>query len=221
MVAVQGQLAKVNDDETIMHCQHEKQLSDVLNSWNFQRIEMEGDGNCLFLAIAWNLMLRIQACDHNVISMLSSLGVDTNNVNISSLRDFLRKILVSQWMSNPEYYQSFVTIDILSEAHILLQSGHFEGELGDLMVLTLLNIPIVIFTSAANMPVLCATPAGSMPSATSVPLFITLTQSGAGHYDCSVPVDPPESKQKIIKCTCGQKRDFNGLACSTLRCTCL
>lgn len=174
--------------------------------------ELEGNGNCLFSAIACNLMMRIQACDDTVISMLSSLGVDTNNVNISSLREFLRKIMVSQWMSNSEYYQSFVTTDILSESHFFCK----VSTLGDLMVLTLanaLNLPIVIFTSAPNMPV---TPAGSMPSATSVPLFLTFTQSGAGHYDCAVPIDPPESQQKIIS---GRKRDLNGLACSTLQCT--
>lgn len=64
---------------------------------------------------------------------------------------------------------------------VFLESGHFEGELGDLMVLTLanvLNIPIVLFTSVPNMPVLCVTPASGIPSATSVPLFLTFMVLG-------------------------------------------
>ena len=127
-------------------------------------------------------------------------------------------------MSNIDFYQSFVSVDLASTCEQYSASGEFEGELGDLMVVTLANIlqhPIVIFTSVSDMPVLCYTPFDCNNSS---PLFLTYTQSGPGHYDYAVPKSQDNDEvanTKSIRCTCGRKRNSRGEACSILRCVCL
>ena len=41
-------------------------LDNVLSSWNFRRVEVPGDGNCLFTSIAHSLVIRVQCGDEGV-----------------------------------------------------------------------------------------------------------------------------------------------------------
>ena len=186
---------------------------------------MEGDGNCLFRAVACHLLHQISNGDSGIVPILSALGAETANLNESYLQQFLRTIMVKEWISNTECYQPFATVNLMSEAESFLNSGQFGGELGDLMVVTLsniLNYPIAIFTSVANMPLLCITPLGGGPGASTSPLFLTFIQSGPGHYDYAVSIDSTATNpEKKVKCTCGRKRDYKGKACSTPRCACV
>ena len=129
--------------------------------------------------------------DAFIIECLRDIGIheidmqDTNHI-----QKFLQIRMVEEWNTNQEYYQGFLTVDITTITHEFLQSGHLSGCLGDLMVLTLANIlqiPITIFTSVQNMPLLCIMPTTQITSITQ-PIFLTYTQSGAGHYDCAVPM---------------------------------
>ena len=118
------------------------------------------------------------------------------------------------------------TFDILSEAESYLNSGEFGGDLGDLMVVTLANIlnhPIVIFSSAPNMPLICLTPLNRGLVASNIPLLLTFNQNGPGHYDYAVSCESLSEHQtpKKLRCTCGRKPNFKGLACSTPRCACM
>jgi hypothetical protein len=204
----------------------EKRLLDVLSSWNLQKVQVAGDGNCLFTAVACNLLHLISNGDVGILHTLSSLGADTENLTLSYLRQFLRKIMVDEWISNTCYYQSFVTVDLLLYAESYLTSGEFGGDVGDLMVLTLanvLNYPITIFTSIPDMPLLCITPQNGGPGASCLPLFLTFNQNGPGHYDYAVHIDSLLKcpREKVLKCTCGRKRGYKGKACSTPRCKCV
>ena len=69
-------------------------------------------------------------------------------LDVASLSKLLRCLVVEEWQSeNADYYQGFVTIDILSHAEQYLNNGEFSGDLGDLIVVILANIlqsPITI-----------------------------------------------------------------------------
>ncbi len=208
-----------------------QQLESVLRSWNFRRVPVTGDGNCLFTAIALALIQRIRGTDTMLIQRLSTMGLPMERMHdVNSIAKWLRTCMVKEWMDNTDYYQGFVSADVTAVAHQYLTSGHFTGDLGDLMVLTLANVlhmPITVFTSVVNMPVLCIIP--TVEVADSVhPIFITFTQAGPGHYDYAIPVEQlgvdsthtHVHKPKVTKCTCGRSVGFTGKACSTYRCPC-
>ena len=134
--------------------------------------------------------------------------------------------MVEEWNANQEYYQGFITVDITTLTQEYLQSGHFAGCVGDLMVLTLANVlqmPITILTSVPNMPLLCIMPT-MQSTLTTQPIFLAYTQSGPGHYDCALPSESTgtlaEASKKPTRCTCGSNPKSVGLAFSTLRCAC-
>ena len=118
-------------------------------------------------------------------------------------------------LSHLTYYQkqnSILAVDNLEEIYV-----------GDLMAVTLANIlnhPIVIFTSSPNMPLLCLTPLNGGPVSSNIPLLLTFLQNGPGHYDYAVCCESP-SEHKKLRCTCGRKRNYKGMACSTPRCACM
>ena len=128
------------------------------------------------------------------------------------------------------HYQGFTTVDIRSHAQQYRLNGEFAGDLGDLMVMTvanILHIPLLIITNIQNMPVLVMSPSLSVPE-TPVPLYLIYNSTGPGHYDYAIPKPQPvqcQSKEKVIKCSCGRKSTFKGISCSTdkhgnCRCPC-
>ena len=58
----------------------EGHLPNILQSWNLERAEVVGDGNCLFRAVACSLLLQISN-GNNVVRVLSSLGANTDHLN--------------------------------------------------------------------------------------------------------------------------------------------
>lgn len=127
-----------------LHAQlHEgsKKLLDLLHSWNLKGFEVPKDGNCLFMSVAYSLLHRITHGDKLLLQRLVTLGIETDQLNATSLQQLLRELMVKEWMANIEYYQPFaVGTDLLSEAGTYLISGQFAGTLGDLMVTTLSNL---------------------------------------------------------------------------------
>ena len=140
---------------------------------------------------------------------------EEHNEDVSFLSMFLRRRMVNEWSSNPDFYQGFITADITTVCADFLQNSCFAGDAGDLMILTLANVlhmAITVFTSIENMPVLCILP-------TTGPTVST--QAGPGHYDSAIPVNLPEKRNSVVtKCTCGRKPNFNGVPCTSLRCNC-
>ena len=144
-----------------------------MKSWNFKKISIPADGDCLFTAIALAITNRVEQGDNLLMKRLATLGITHPNVQkVQFIQQLLRTEMVQQWIDSP-IYQGFVTTDITAVAHTYLQSGTFSGELGDLMVLTLANIlqmPITIFTSIEQMPILCVMPKISI--VTTTPIFL-------------------------------------------------
>ena len=65
-----------------------------------------------------------------------------NESEVHSLAKVLRLLVVKEWQGeNAEYYQGFVPTDIGRQ---YLNSGEFGGDQRDLIVVTLLHIPITI-----------------------------------------------------------------------------
>ena len=194
-------------------------LENVLSSWDFMRVPVPGDGNCLFSAVSLGLIERLQNEDHKVVDVLTELGIPTCDFNVTSISTNLRSLVVKEWLGdNADYYQGFVTSDIRSQAELYLSSGEFAGNLGDLIVVTLsniLHIPITIFTSIQNLPVICITPLSEVE--TVVPLYLTYTHTGPGHYDYAIKnsesCELAGKHERKPRCYCGRKKDFMGIAC--------
>ena len=206
-------------------------LDEVLSSWSFRRVEVLGDGNCLFTSVAHSLVRLVNDGEQPIITQLLHIGIPEECLcNITYIRRHLRIRMVQEWNSNIEYYQGFITEDLALVSQSFLDDTHFSGAAGDLMVLTLANVlqlPINIFMSVSNMPLVCILPTNNSLISTS-PLCLAYTQDNAdtpGHYDYVVPMDmstqpAPVKRMKIHRCTCGRKQGTTALPCSTLRCNC-
>lgn len=110
-------------------------MQNLLNSWNFDQVKVVGDGNCLFTSVAANVISQINLGNEFIKQVLLNLGITTDNLdNITILQHALRQLTVREWMSNLDFYQSFVTVDLASTCEQYSASGEFGGELGDLMV---------------------------------------------------------------------------------------
>lgn len=214
--------------------EHDELLQRTLQQWNFRKISVPGDGNCLFTAIAYNLVNRARDNDEPILNRLQLLSNTPNRLEISEIAKELRLLVVKEWLGeNSEYYQGFVTADIAKHAHQYLESGEFAGDLGDLMILTLsniLHIPITIFSNIPNLGVICITPTTGVDS--TVPLYVAYNNYGSGHYDYAVPTEstshsPPSSSTKrcVTKCFCGRNQASKATPCASdiignCRCPC-
>lgn len=182
------------------------QLDNVLVSWNFQRVPVAPDGNCLFYAVALNILQQISTGNHHLQSTLMGLGLSISELNNTKcIAKLIREAVVSEWTGiNCEYYQRFVSVNIMSEAPRYLASGEFSGSLGDLVILAIANIlrvPITIFSSIPNMPLLCIT-SSLHDAVSSVPLYLAYIHSGPGHYDYVVtsPTQTPKCRGHCTVC---------------------
>lgn len=197
-----------------------EQIGSLLKSWNLERVDIPGDGDCLFRSVAFGLIQIIQHGDKDIKELLLGLGVpETNLCDINYLQRLLRTRMVEEWEENVDQYQGYITDDLATISHTYLQSGQYTGDVGDLMVLTVANIPITVFTSVHNMPVLCVMPTSQSVVSTQ-PLFLPFTQSGPGHYDAVVSAVTQTASNSNAKCYCGRKSNFKGDSCFSIRCKC-
>jgi hypothetical protein len=125
---------------------HAVRLDHVLSSWNFKRIPVSGDGNCLFYAA---LLQK-----HDSI-LLQRLGC-SSETDVKDLARVLRQATVAEWLGeNSQHYQSFLTHDQLREqAQRFLRDGEYCSDIGDLVLPALVNtlsLPITVFTSLTNI----------------------------------------------------------------------
>ena len=208
-------------------------LENVLKSWNFKRLPVNGDGNCLFYAVAYSLLCRKRSDHTNQLLLKFDFRTDCSQP-IKHLAKKLREAVVQEWMGeNTMCYQSFLTHQQLKEeAHRFLQDGEFTGDVGDLVLPALVNvlaIPMAVFTSAENMPVLSLLPITSMVME-SEPVFLAYLHEGPGHYDAVIRddkenIEPLELTSGTTKCTCGRKAT-KGVSCAftldrySTRCPC-
>ena len=169
------------------------------------------------------LIHRMQQGDTALKQKMISIGIPEEHLyDLEYIQRLLRTKMVEEWQQNLDNYQGYLHQDLSIVSQQYLQDGHFAGDAGDLMVLTLANVlglPITIFTSIHNMPVLCVMPT-SQTITTAEPVFLAFSQNGPGHYDAAVSFQEIESTKEVTKCNCGRKANFEGQACSSKRCKC-
>ena len=144
--------------------EYSERLDVVLKAWNFKRIPVAGDGNCLFYAVAHALLQKDNSAMMTTLVERLACKLDISQIELARL---LRQATVDEWLGeNSSLYQSFLTENQLQrEAHKFLQDGHYSGDMGDLVLPALVNVicqPVTIFTSAENLPVITLLPMTSI-----------------------------------------------------------
>ena len=200
---------------------HAERLSSILDACNLMKHVVEGDGNCLFSAVAFGILNNLNQLSELHREVLKNVGLDLS-IDVKNLALQLRTVMVTEWIDNSSRYEGFlVDVCIEQEALKFLAPGYFHGNLADTMVTALSNalqMPIIVYSSIACHPVLCVTP---QTQKIPVPVMIAFTQFGPGHYDAIVPKQHPTSSNKDpvkLKCTCGKNAHNEDLHCHSIKC---
>ncbi|CAF1553914.1 unnamed protein product [Adineta ricciae] len=172
---------------------HEQQLNFNLSDHNIQRLQVDGDGNCLFYALAEGLLREMRKDPYNFGLYLQTFGVSVQS-SLVSFAKTLRQICVTQWKLNEHYYSQFVDMQHISfskEVKKFSKTGVSDSILGDIVPLTIsnaLNVRITIFTSVSNLPRIDIKPENLTSSlACRRVIYLAYNQYGAGHYDAAYP----------------------------------
>ncbi|CAF0865958.1 unnamed protein product [Rotaria sordida] len=179
-----------SDDEFLFH---EQQLTHNLINHNIQRLQVKGDGNCLFYALAEGLIYEMKMDPNRFHLQLEAFGL-SSNFRLIEFANRLRQICVNEWKSNEQFYSQFVDTHKVSfhkEIKKFSKNGVSDSTLGDIVPLTIsniFNIKIIIFTSVSDLSQIEIKPANgnnlSLPQKT---IFLAYNQYGLGHYDAAYP----------------------------------
>ena len=232
-------LVKSGDEDS--HDAHVQRLHDVMKSWNFQRLAVPPDGNCLFYSVAENIRSKMDTGTNQEV--LGRVGVDKWQ-SVAEMAEILRKLVVDEWLGeNSNEYWGFIGTQegLERQAKEFLESGEFASDIGDLVIAAISNAlktPIVVFTSVGNMPTLIQYPTNSQVSDPD-PIYLAYLQHGPGHYDAAIPIPDFQEPSSSIQdqtpmnaqtlhhkvCYCGRK-SVKGNPCAfeprsyTCRCPC-
>ena len=132
-----------------------KRLTELASSWGFDIVEVTGDGNCLFAAVAMQLqqMMTLNARNQSLLMshLAEQMEIDTST-SINDIASILRSKVVQELKGERvDFYQSFLPSDItfFAEADRFIKSETFSGPLGDLIPLAIANviqIPLLVLT---------------------------------------------------------------------------
>jgi hypothetical protein len=178
-------------DEEFYH--HEQQLNRNLIDYGFQRLQVKGDGNCLFYALAEGLIYEMKIDPYRFAVQLQTFGLDIN-YRLTDFANRLRQICIEQWRFYEQFYSQFVDtqcISFLKEVKKFSKTGVSDSILGDIVPLTIsnaLNIKIIIFTSVSNLSRIDIKPTNTNTSPEKT-IFLAYNQHGIGHYDAAYPCD--------------------------------
>jgi hypothetical protein len=143
----------------------ENNFDQIANAWGFQVVDIPGDGNCFFTAVAFHLQQIVADRGEDFIitrNYLESIGINSEQ-SIPTLANFLRRLIVDEWTGSfTSEYQGFLTDTIIEdEAELFLNSGHYSSSLGDAMPLAMANV--------LRLPILILTPTNLIPLTTIYP----------------------------------------------------
>ena len=121
----QPSTGKSSLDEQRLELEHKQRLNNTLSAWNFQLHPINGDGNCLFSAVAFALKANATSLNLYDPNFIMENKLEIND--LKKLARVLRDLMVKEWKDNASYYQGFLTsttstVDI--EADNFLQSGY-------------------------------------------------------------------------------------------------
>ena len=180
-----------SDDE---YFHHEQVLNCNLADHDIQRLQVKGDGNCLFYALAEGLIYEMKKDPYRFAAQLQAFSL-SSDFRLVDFADALRQICVDQWRSNEQFYSQFVDsgkVSFLKEVKKFSKNGVSDSTLGDIVPLTISNafsIQIVIFTSVSNLSRIDVKPTNGNNSSV-VPqkvIYLAYNQYGTGHYDAAYP----------------------------------
>jgi hypothetical protein len=180
-----------SDDEFLFH---EQQLNHNLADYGIQRLQVKGDGNCLFYALAEGLIYEMKMDPNRFALQLQTFGLSIN-FRLIDFANRLRQICIEQWKLNEQFYSQFVdtqNISFLKEVKKFSKTGVSDSTLGDIVPLTIsntFNIKILIFTSVSNLSRIDIKPTNGINSSL-LPekrIYLAYNQYGIGHYDAAYP----------------------------------
>ena len=175
-------------------------INSQVSSFGYDVEPVPGDGNCFFHAVSFQLLKLLKGENgQSIQNGLCALGISLEQ-SLATNAEVLRQRVVDEWQGPfiDEYQQFLIDseMDVYMEAEKFRRSGEFCRPLGDGMPLAMANVlqlPIVLITSAQNMPIVTVTPR-SILFETSI--ILAYTQGGAAHYDALTersPVNIPGS----------------------------
>ena len=190
----------INPDAQAMNA--EERLANLATSFGFTVVQITGDGNCFFRAVAFQLLqiLLTSSCPESLRVHIRSLGFN-EQIDVEDLASKLRELVVDEWQENSqEYIPFFENMDMQLESERFRNSGEFAGQLGDALPLTMTNIlriPIFILITVHNMPFLPVIPRRNIDNYQVI--FLSYNQEGPGHYDALTSSNLPESSENTMK----------------------
>ena len=175
-------------------------LQNLASSFGFSIVQVSGNGNCFFRAVAFQLshILSSPSCPDILRNHMQNHGIE-NHLTVEQITTRLRELIVSEWQENELSYSSFFErIDMHAESEQFRISGEFAGPLGDTMPLAManvLNMPVYILTSVHNFPFLSVFPHSSVNGDTGI--FLSHNQEGPEHYDTQVFQASPRTTDHV------------------------
>ena len=179
-------------------------VQELANAFGFKVLEIEGDGNCFFSAVAAQIQKLLENHDvsTSLINYFHMLGIHCDASTKDMVR-LLRRLIVQEWTGPfiEDYQPFFVGVDVQEEARNFLENGHFSSSLGDSMPLAMANvlqIPITILAPHYLTPLISVFPRCHVDCIP--PLMLAYENSGPGHYDALVPVKENDKANTATAC---------------------
>ena len=186
-----AKVTAIQDD----YFQHEQQLSFNLAQYDMQRVDVRGDGNCLFYALSYGLIDRMKTEKNGFGHQVQRVFPLSADLHPKEFADRLRQICVNQWKSKGNLYRQFIDTHRISfdkELRKFAHDGVCDSALGDIVPLTIanaLNVQIIIFTSLSHLSRIDVKPMKGQSTA-GIPfttIFLAYNQHSLGHYDAAHP----------------------------------
>ena len=97
-----------------------KRLTELASTWGFDIVEVTGDSNCLFMAVATPLqqMMSLNAYNESLLMshLAEQMGVDTST-SINDIGSILRSKVVQELKGEQvDFYKSFLKLFLFGEA---------------------------------------------------------------------------------------------------------
>ena len=191
----------------------EKHLDGLLERYGFKRKEVPGNGDCCFLAVSNGIESFLQdVTQETICSHFRSLGFFIGQ-SVEERVALIRSLVVQEFLGEHSKDYSMFLVNSSEELYeemalSFLNSGYFDCELGNGMLLALanvLNCTIIVFTSIDSYPVIPIVPRSAALS--SVPLYVAYNNSGKGHYNAVHVISeklPSDVQQEKSTCRCGR-----------------
>ena len=190
-------------------------LDNLLSSYNFARIPVEPNGNCLFSSVIFQLKQIISSNNSELFNHLQATGFyvllqGDHDTAVAGLRN----LMVSELLENRAVYEGYISNDVVEyeeQVKNFKQLGVYSGEVGNLMALSLTNVlrvNMILFTSMENFPIIPISPFQNI--CTHQTLYLAFHHFGSGHYDPVVEVaNTTDSTGNGSIQSCEQSRESN------------